>query len=126
MPDMMALFNGTTGTAPTAHKLREIAPARIAKASAVARCTRTARTRSTLRGLAFDFKPGELVGVYCPSPIRDTSGWVGPAEIAKMDARDKTVTVKCCGHELICKLDDVRRFMDFGGPAHGVTHTFSC
>ena len=108
LPDMMALFDGTTGTAPTAHKLRETAPTHIAKASAVARCTRTARTRSTWRGLALDFKPGELVDVYCPSPIRDTSGWVGPAEIVKMNASDMPVTVKCRGHELICPLDNVR------------------
>ena len=126
LPDLLSLFDGTTGTSHYAQRLREIALSRVAEASAAARSNRAARTRSTTPGQAFDFEPGELVDFYSPSQTRDTSGWGGPAEIVKMEAGRGTVTINCCGSELICKLDDVRRFMDFGGPAYGLAHTFSC
>ena len=90
------------------------------------RSNHAVRPGPTAPGKASDIGPGELVDFCSMSQTKDVSGWDGPAEIVKMGTNRRTVTVDYCGCELVRKIEDVRRFMDFDGLAYGGPPNFSC
>ena len=120
LPDMLAMPDDSAGIGRNMHRLREVALQRIIEATAIARINRAMKTAVRPSAQALDYQPDELVEFWRQQSTKDVSCWMGPAKVIKALPQQGQVKLLWRGGEILCKLGDVRRFMDFGGLCYGV------
>ena len=99
-------------TLEDSHRLREISIEAMIHASAVARLGRALNTRTTMPAQRLALDVGEPVDFYREPTNKDTSGWMGPAEVLDVSKVERgVVVVRWNSQQLNVSLNNVRRHM---------------
>ena len=96
------------------HRLREISVQAMIEGSARARLGRALNTRTTMAGQKLNLQVGDEVDVYRPPSNKDTSGWMGPAEVIDVSRITRgIVSVRWHSKVMEVQVPHIRRHLHF-------------
>jgi hypothetical protein len=94
-------------------RVREVALQAMIESTSQARISRALNTKTQLPGERM-FAKGDIVEYHQPSATKDSSGWLGPANVKEVQGSQGQVVIDHNGNELRCRFQDVRHFLGLG------------